>query len=83
MQRMEREKKTMSKFVFDGIAVLELLAQITVASGNHRATSRFQRKLDESDWAIYRIRRSITRPRTRAECSIPRRKGPLSGRSRS
>jgi len=34
MQRIEREKRTMSKFVFDGIAILELLTHAKAAPRN-------------------------------------------------
>jgi hypothetical protein len=33
------------------------LTQITMSSGNHEAMNRFARKLDDSPWALYRVRR--------------------------
>jgi 5-methylcytosine-specific restriction endonuclease McrA len=51
------------------------LVQITLASGNHRATSGFQRKLDESDWAIYRIRRLYHAAKDKSGALHPEKKG--------
>lgn len=51
MQRIEREKKTMSKFVFDGIAVLELLAHAKAAP---RTVSPYGLTEDPGPWVSER-----------------------------
>lgn len=51
------------------------LVQITLASGNHAATSEFRRKLSERDWAIYRVRRLYHAARDKSGAQHPEKKG--------
>lgn len=51
------------------------LVQITLAGGNQDAMDRFERRLEESDWAIYRVRRIYQAARDKSGKLHPEKKG--------
>lgn len=51
------------------------LVQITLAAGNHEAARSFHAKLNESDWAVYRIRRLYHAAKNKDGVPQPEKKG--------